>query len=371
MNLERGAALRESYQREVREGRFREDPAQLLAIERLEELRGRLIEAVAASDSLAQRMLRLAAGRAPESVRGLYLWGGVGRGKTWLMDAFYRSLPFPERRRSHFHRFMHEVHGRLARLKRRTTPLAVIAEQIAARTRVLCLDELFVSDIADAMILSGLFSGLSERGVTFVITSNTPPSELYRNGLQRQKFLPAIGILETHTEVLAVNGAVDYRLRQLAQAGTYLDSTAPHSAARLAALFDALSGDASSTAGAIKVAGRSIPVIRDSESVVWFDFAAICVGARSVDDYIEIARAYQSVLISDVPELHDAASDPVRRFVALIDELYDHRVNLVLSAAAPAHLLYKGERLRQEFQRAASRLVEMQSEEYLSREHRP
>jgi cell division protein ZapE len=263
------------------------------------------------------------------------------------------------------------VHGELARLKRRTSPLDVVAERIASKVRVLCLDELFVSDIADAMILAGLFAGLTQRGVSLVVTSNTPPGELYKNGLQRQKFLPAIKVLESHTEVFAVDGGIDHRLRQLTQAGTYLDSALPLTAQRLAALFSALADGAGTSGGGIQIGRRAIPVRRRSESVVWFDFAAICEGPRGTDDYIEIARQYQCVVISDVPVFDERADDAARRFVALVDEFYDRGVDLVISAAAPPQGLYRGERLKFEFRRATSRLIEMQSEEYLARQHRP
>jgi cell division protein ZapE len=362
--------LREIYERQIAERGFRADPAQIAVVGRLEALRSRLIAADRASRSLRGRLLRsLQHGHPAAPLRGIYLWGPVGRGKTWLMDLFFRSLPFQERRRRHFHRFMHDVHSELKSLRELEAPLETVAERLAANTRVLCFDELFVGDIADAMILGGLFDGLFRRGVTLVATSNVPPQDLYRNGLQRQRFLPAIELIERHTEVVAAEGDRDYRLRQLTQAGTYLASGDPNTDKRLRALFAELSDHADAADGAVEIEGRPIPVRRHSERVVWFDFEAVCNGPRSQDDYIEIARNYQSVVVSDVPIMDAMRDDEARRFIALIDELYDRCVKLVISAAAPPGQLYRGERLLLEFHRTASRLTEMQSEEYLVRGH--
>src|SRR5580700_9920182 len=211
------------YEQQVAARGFDADPAQLTAVARLDELRSRLLAAHSAPDTRVPRWLAGLTGRAPHAApRGLYLWGSVGRGKTWLMDLCCDSLPAGQRRRWHFHRFMHEVHAQLTRLQRQRSPLDAVAASLAREARVLCLDELYVSDIADAMILGGLFAGLLRRGVTLVATSNTPPAELYKDGLQRERFLPVIALLEQHLQVLAVAGPTDYRLRQLKQAGTYL-----------------------------------------------------------------------------------------------------------------------------------------------------
>jgi cell division protein ZapE len=371
MNDAGARTLREIYERQIAERGFRADPAQLAVVSRLEALRARLIAAHHSHASLGGRLLRAIGRRgAPAAERGLYLWGPVGRGKTWLMDLFFQSLPFPERRRRHFHRFMHDVHAELKRLREVEAPLEAVAERLAAEVRVLCFDELFVADIADAMILGGLFGGLFRRGVTLVATSNVPPGDLYRDGLQRQRFLPAIELIERHVEVVAAEGDRDYRLRQLTQAGTYLPSGDANTAGRLRALFADLSDHADATDGEVEIEGRPIPVVRQSEAAVWFDFGALCGGPRSQDDYIEIARTYQSVVVSGVPVMDTLHENEARRFIALIDELYDRCVKLVVAAAAPPAQLYRGERLLLEFQRTASRLTEMQSEEYLACEHR-
>jgi cell division protein ZapE len=362
----RGELLRRYYE-ELGVRSFTADAAQLTAVARLDALRTRLIAATSHAPRWLARILPVRE-RTPV---GLYLWGGVGRGKTWLMDLFFASLPFSERRRQHFHRFMHEVHAQLKQLQPQSAPLDAIAAGIAHTTRVLCFDELYVTDIADAMILGGLFEGLLRRGVTLVVTSNVAPDELYKDGLQRQRFLPAIALLQQHLEVLQVAGATDYRLRQLTQAGTYLLSGAPDTARRLASLFGELGGADAQQGGSVLIEGRPIPVIGLAHDAAWFEFRALCGGPRSQEDYIEIAREFQSVLVSDVPLFDADHEDEARRFVALVDELYDRNVNLVVAAAAAPAQLYRGERVGAMFERTASRLTEMQSTEYLAREHRP
>jgi cell division protein ZapE len=346
---------------------FAADSAQLAAIRHLERLRAELAEA--ASAPLGKRILRglTSNGDAP---KGVYLWGGVGRGKTWIMDLFYSSLTLAAKRRTHFYRFMQEVHADLKRLKGMQSPLDGLADKIARKARVICFDELFVSDIADAMILAGLFGALLKRGVALVFTSNVKPRELYKNGLQRDRFVPTIALIEKHCDVINVDGGVDYRLRQLTAAPIYLSSAAPDTQQRLEELFDDLSDDDVESDGTITVHGRKIKVVRESENVIWFDFAALCEGPRSPADYVSIASEYQSVIIARVPVFTIDADNAARRFISVIDEFYDRGVNVIISAAAPPQELYRGEKLKFEFQRTASRLAEMQSEEYLARAHR-
>ncbi len=306
---------------------------------------------------------------------GVYLWGGVGRGKTLLMDFFHASLGPVRSERVHFYHFMRDVHAELARIKARTDPLDLAAARIASRARVLCLDEFFVSDIADAMILAGLFQGLFRRGVTLVTTSNTAPQELYQGGLQRQRFLPAIALIESHLEVLHLDAGIDYRLRKLEQAPTYLDSGLPGTEAALAKRFAALAaGDRAQTlagrAVTLKIEGRPLRARAAGPDIAWFEFRELCEGPRSQNDYIELARRFGTLFITGIPQLTPQDEDAARRFIMLIDELYDRRVKLVVSAAAPPAQLYHGERLRFEFERAASRLVEMQTQHYLAESHR-
>ena len=310
--------------------------------------------------------------RARTPLRGLYFWGGVGRGKTFLVDAFFAELPIREKRREHFHRFMQDVHARLRRNRDRASPLEQVAADIAAKARVLAIDEFVVGDVADAMILGALLEALFRRGVTLLATSNLPPRDLYRGGLQRDRFLPAIALIEKHCRVIEVEGGVDYRLRQLERATLWFGPAVTDADARLAAEFERLADGAGARDVKIEVEGRPVRARREAEDVVWFEFRELCEGPRSAADYIEVARCYQAVFLSGVPVMDADADDAARRFVTLVDELYDRGVKLVLSAAADApESLYRGERLALEFRRTASRLHEMQGLAYLAKPHRP
>ena len=359
--------LHDAYRDALRRHGYQPDAAQEHAVARLEDLRRRLLAAHADRRGWLARLRRPSRANTA-AVRGLYLWGGVGRGKTFLMDLFHAGLTMPARRQ-HFHRFMKDVHGRLRALRDVERPLEHVAGELAGDARVLCLDELYVSDIADAMLLSGLFAGLVERGTTLVFTSNAPPAELYRDGLQRSRFLPAIALIERCTETLNVDAGLDYRLRQLERAPLYFDALDPFADDALALRFEEIAGEAGEPGGALEVEGRDIPVRRRGSDVVWFDFAALCTGPRSASDYVEIARDFHTVFVSGIPVLEDGANDPARRFIALVDEFYDRNVKLVVSAAAAPEALYRGERLAFEFERTRSRLVEMQTREYLARAH--
>ena len=286
------------------------------------------------------------------------------------MDLFYGSLTLAAKRRTHFYRFMHEVHADLKRLKGMQSPLDGVADKIARKARVICFDELFVSDIADAMILAGLFGALIKRGVALVFTSNVKPRDLYKNGLQRDRFVPTIGLLEKHCVVIQVEGGTDYRLRQLTAAPIYLPSKESATPKNLEELFDDLSDGDVESGHDISVNHRKIKVVRESENVIWFEFSALCEGPRSAADYIAIASEYQNVIIANVPVFSVDADNAARRFISVIDEFYDRGVNVIISAAAAPAELYKGEKLKFEFQRTASRLTEMQSAEYLARAHR-
>lgn len=361
-------SLHERYRSALTANGFSVDPAQDAAIAHLERLRLEL-ESQQSEPTLKQMVRRWVSVESIAAPRGVYLWGSVGRGKTWIMDLFFESAPPNSKRRSHFHRFMQGVHEGLRAHRDEVDPLAAVATDIAARARLICLDELFVSDIADAMLLAGLFTHLVDRGVTLVFTSNVPPSGLYKNGLQRQRFLPAIALIEQHCDVVCVDGGTDYRLRQLTRAPIYLQSHSPNVDESLSEIFANLADGSGCSSGSLEIEGRPIPVRRLSKNVVWFDFKALCDGPRSQDDYVGIAREYQSVILSDVPVFTRDLEDAARRFIALIDEFYDRRVKLVMSAAAAPLDLYQGERLRFEFERTSSRLIEMQSEAYLSSEH--
>lgn len=342
-----------------------DDPAQRQIVASLADLQYRLREAEKARGHWISRLTR----RSQPAVKGMYLWGGVGRGKTFLMDLFHATLGISASRRVHFHRMMSDVHARLKALGGTQDPLDRVAEAIAAESRVLCFDEFFVSDIGDAMILGRLLDGLFKRGVTLVATSNSPPAELYRDGLQRERFLPAIQKLETHTQVVELDGGRDYRLRLMERAGTFLDCDHTDATTRLGDLFCGIAPGAIEYERVLDVLGRPIATIRCAKGVVWFDFDELCEGPRSQEDYIEIARCYQTVIVSDVPVLTPDREDAARRFISLVDEFYDRRVKLILSAGAPVDRLYRGRRLEFEFERTQSRLIEMQSEDYLHAPH--
>ena len=347
------------------------DPAQLALAERLTDLRARLLAAdrpPRAGTGLA-RVLGLRRRRAP--VRGLYVWGGVGRGKTYLVDLFHESLPFADKRRAHFHRFMRWVHDELRALAGRPDPLLRVADRFARQARVLCFDEFAVSDIGDAMILGELLGGLFARGVTLVATSNTPPERLYENGLQRRRFLAAIDLIRAHTDTVQVAAGLDYRLRVLRRDGAYRLLSEPGAETALRESFRALCHTGVAENQSLAINGRALVARYCAEGVAWFDFAALCDGARGGDDYIELARLFSTVVLHGVPVFDRGKEDQARRFVVLVDEFYDRNVKLLLSAWAPPGQLYRGTLLTAEFARTASRLREMQGEAYLHRTHRP
>jgi len=360
--------IRQTYEDSLsREGHVR-DAAQIKVIDQLEDLQRRIQKQESAGHSLLRFFTRTARQQS-QCVRGLYLWGGVGRGKTFLMDLFFESLKIEKKKRIHFHRMMRDVHYRLGRLGDIKDPLDAVAESIASETRVLCFDEFFVSDIADAMILGRLLDGLFQRGVTLVTTSNAKPDDLYKDGLQRQRFLPAIELLKQFTDVVHMDSDTDYRLRLLQKAGTYLTPDDAQANAKLNFFFDESATTEVTQDKDLNVNGRGIRVHKCAKGVAWFEFSSLCDGPRSQADYIELARWYPSVILSGVPHLDAMREDQTRRFIALVDEFYDRRVKLILSAAAAAEDLYDGTRLRFEFKRTVSRLIEMQSTEYLALPH--
>ncbi len=348
---------------------FSPDANQLAAV----ELLGEIAAAVSSArpprrQGILQRLLRTPA---PPTVTttGAYLWGDVGRGKTLLVDIFYDALPFPEKRRIHFHSFMREVHQSLQALGRRQNPLSLVVARWREEVRVLCLDEFHVSDITDAMILARLLEGLFNAGITLITTSNEAPERLYHNGLQRQRFLPAITLLQRHLHVFEFTGAIDYRLRALAQATVY---HYPHDALaerKLADSFVRLATERGVADTTVEVEGRCLPVLRLAEGVVWFDFEALCAGPTATADFIEIARCYHTVLISNIPVLTGDDDAAARRFINLVDEFYDRGVNLIVSAAQAPAELYSGCRLAAPFRRTISRLQEMRSHAYLASPH--
>jgi cell division protein ZapE len=362
-------SIRDAYEQHlVQHGHVR-DPAQAHVVGLLADLQHRLSVAPPPKKGLAKLLSRER--NSVPGVTGLYLWGGVGRGKTFLMDLFFETLTVESKRRMHFHRIMRDVHERLGALGDIEDPLDTVARDMAAEARVLCFDEFFVSDIGDAMILGRLLHGLFERGVTLVATSNSRPDDLYRDGLQRQRFIPAIEALNRHTRVVELTGDTDYRLQLLQQAGTYLTPDDGSAEAKLRAFFRESASSQVQDDHELLINGRTLKTRHCAKGIAWFDFADLCDGPRSQADYIEIARWYPTIVVSGVPELDELRENPARRFIALVDEFYDRHVKLIVSAARPADELYTGKRLRFEFERTVSRLIEMQSLEYLHLPHLP
>ena len=352
------------YAAGVAAGRWQDDPAQRAVLPTLDRIAREIAR------PRTRGLLDRLRGAPRHAARGLYLWGGVGRGKTFLIDLLHDSVAAPLTQRLHFHRFMGRVHAELAAIRNEADPLKQVAASFA-RTPLLCLDEFFVQDIGDAMILAELLKHFGHAGGTLVTTSNIPPRDLYRDGLQRAKFVPAIQWLEKHCEVRLLDSPHDYRLRALTQAPVYRTPLGPEAEAALADVFARVAPGSLRPEPAMIVNGRPIALKRRADGIAWFEFAALCEGPRAVADYIEIAKSYNTVLVSNVPPFGRGNEDPARRFVHLVDEFYDRNVNLVLSAAVPIDALYGGERLAREFERTCSRLIEMQSAEYLAREHKP
>jgi cell division protein ZapE len=361
---------RAEYARRVASGALQDDPAQQRIVAELERLFTEVVAAEHRARSVRGRIAGLLK-KPPHRVRGLYLWGCVGRGKTLMMDLFFHCLPFSSKKRQHFHRFMASIHERLREMRETEDPLSIVADRIAAECRIICFDEFAVGDIADAMILGKLFGALFERGVTLAATSNISPDDLYRDGLQRQRFLSAIEAIKANTNVIRIEGERDYRLRVLEGAPVYESPADSAAEARLAGAFRAIAPDEGEAEGTMSVHGRPLAFKRVSDGVVWFEFDSICDGPRSQDDYIELAREFQTVLVSGVPRFEPQLENQARRFIALVDEFYDRKVKLILSAAVPLAELYAGRKLRREFERTRSRLTEMQSHDYLAAAHRP
>ncbi|ENL6903343.1 TPA: AFG1 family ATPase [Enterobacter ludwigii] len=365
------------YQLALNEGTHQPDDVQREAVNRLDTIYQELTAKPAEgeqSGGLKAALGRLLGKKEPQThapVRGLYMWGGVGRGKTWLMDLFYLSLPGTRKQRLHFHRFMLRVHEELTALQGKSDPLEIVADRFKAETDVLCFDEFFVSDITDAMLLGGLMKALFARGITLVATSNIPPDELYRNGLQRARFLPAIDAIKQHCDIMNVDAGVDYRLRTLTQAHLWLSPLNDETTQQMDKLWLALAGAKRTHAPELEINHRPLQTLGVENQTLAVSFATLCVDARSQHDYIALSRLFHTVMLLNVPVMTPLMESEARRFIALVDEFYERHVKLVVSAEVPLYEVYKGERLKFEFQRCLSRLQEMQSEEYLKLQHMP
>lgn len=364
----------DKYKQDLKKDDFLFDAAQENAVKNLqrlyEDLQVKPVE-VSSFKKVLNRWKKVYEKPKIKPVQGLYFWGGVGRGKTYLVDTFYDCLPFEDKMRVHFHRFMHRVHQELKELTGQSDPLKIIAKKFASETRIICFDEFFVSDITDAMILGTLFEELFSHNVTLVATSNIIPDELYRNGLQRERFLPAIKLINEFTDIINVDSGVDYRLRTLEQAEIYHYPLDKQANENLHHYFKQLSCEAGKVDADIEINNRQLSTVRVSDGVVYFDFSVLCESARSQSDYMEISQLYHTVLMANVKQMGHESDDSTRRFIALVDEFYERNVKLIMSAEYPLEELYTGGNLGFEFKRCLSRLQEMQSHDYLASEHLP
>ena len=354
----------ERYAQALASGQFMPDDAQAQAVHELERVWQELIQRYKASKKAFRRFRRQTA------PQGVYMWGGVGRGKTWLMDQFYDSIPFRRKTRMHFHHFMQHVHRELNKLSGQRNPLDSVADQIYKDAVVICFDEFFVSNVTDAMILSDLFQKLFHRGITLVATSNIAPDGLYKNGIHRDRFIPTIEMVKKHCQVLNVDAGVDYRLRVLKQAQLFKSPLTHDNQNWMAQRFSALTNTQHHSSEPIIINQRVVETIAHTEDVLWCEFSELCFKPRSPADFIEIANIYNTVLVSNVPHLTDFLSEGTRRFIYLVDEFYDRGVKLLLTSEDSIIEIYQGEKLAFEIERTRSRLLEMQSDDYLNEEHR-
>ena len=359
-----GASVHEVYDRTLAERGYRSDPAQLRGVEALARCEQEWIDYKARrSNALVKLIVR------PPIPRGVYLYGGVGRGKSFLMDCFYKAVPLTRKTRLHFHEFMREVHRELAELKGTADPLRVLGERVSRRYRLICFDEFHVADVTDAMILYRLLEALFEHRVSIVTTSNFHPDELYPNGLHRDRILPAIELLKQHLEVVAVDNGTDYRSVALGHVRLYHTPLGAQADAEMAAAFEQIA-ETRDEDPLLHIERRQLRSRRRAGGVVWFDFRELCAGPRSQNDYLELATQFHTLLLSDVPQMTPRLASEARRFTLLVDVLYDRRVKFIVSAAVPPDRLYLEGPLAHEFPRTVSRLNEMRSTEYLGLAHR-
>lgn len=354
----------QQYEQALLSGNFSEDSQQRQAMTYLDDVYQNIVKNRESKKSFFSFF------KSHEMPKGLYMWGGVGRGKTWMMDMFFDSLPKERKMRLHFHHFMKRVHHELNQLKGQSDPLQKVADIIYQEADVICFDEFFVSNVSDAMILGDLFGMLFNKGITLVATSNIAPDGLYKNGIHRDRFLPAIEQVKKHTTVMNIDAGIDYRLRVLQQAELYVSPLTDESQSWLQERFNALSQNQVVYHEPIIINGREIEVIAKTENILYCNFRALCMSPRSASDFIEIANQFSTVLIDNIPELNDIVADPTRRMIYLVDEFYDRRVKLLMRAEQSILELYQGEKLAFEIERTRSRLLEMQSQDYLSLPHR-
>jgi len=359
----------ESYQQDIQTRGFQSDKSQELAVLQTQALYEALLnnEKPKAKKSL----FGFLTSEKITPIKGLYCWGGVGRGKSYLIDTFFDCLPFEAKKRIHFNHFMQDIHEKLKFLPKTPNPLIIVAQELAAKYRIICIDEFHVDDITDAMILAGFLDALFAEGVTLVSTSNIAPDKLYKNGLQRDRFLPAIDLIHEHTRVIQLDNGTDYRLALLEKHGTFHVLEEKESKAIMHQHLSELANTAIKNNQSININGREIQYIAKTEQEIWFSFKELCQTARSSGDYIVLAQEFGTILVSDIPAMNDGHNDVIQRFIQLIDALYDHRVKLIATATVEPELLYQGNGLSFPFKRTLSRLFEMRSEKYLATAHNP
>ncbi len=361
----------ERYQLDIEQRAILSDDAQKIAVDYTQKLYATFLEQQNKKQKILNRLSGSLLNKSKTPIKGIYLWGGVGRGKTYSVDMFFDCLPLERKLRIHFNRFMYKIHHELKLLKDVVDPIKIVADKFAESAKIICFDEFHVSDITDAMLLGGLFQALFERGVTLVATSNEHPDHLYWEGLQRERFLPAIDLIKKHTHIINVDSATDYRLLYLDRAEIYHSPLDERAEKCLIENFKHIAPDAGKVNQVIVIVGREIETVRCADGVVWFEFKAICDGPRGPTDYIEISRLYQTVLIANIPKMQEDHNDMVKRLITLVDEFYDRNVKLILTAATAPEALYQGKRLAKPFKRTISRLHEMQAHDYLAKPHLP
>jgi cell division protein ZapE len=354
----------EFYQEAISQRGFQVDAAQMRAVERLQLSYD---DWVAYKTKRANKLVRLIT--RPEVPRGVYMWGGVGRGKSFLMDSFYSVVPIVRKTRLHFHEFMRAVHRELDELRDVADPLNEVAARIAKKYRLICFDEFHVSDVADAMLLYNLMKALFDNGVSFVMTSNYAPDTLYPDGLHRDRMLPTIALLKDRLDILNVDSGNDYRKRALEQVEAYLTPLNSTTDQRLREAFMRIAEMQDEDAH-LNIEGRQIKSLRRAGSIIWFDFSTLCGGPRSQNDYLEIASRFHTVILSSIPQMSAGMSSEARRFTWLIDVFYDNKVKLIMSAEVAPEFLYMQGTLSNEFHRTVSRIIEMQSQEYMNTNQR-
>ena len=358
------ASVREAYEAELKARGYESDPAQLRAVDALQRCADQWSEYKEKRSNRIKKLINH-----PDIPQGVYMYGGVGRGKSFLMDCFFQAVPLVRKTRLHFHEFMREVHRELADLQGTVNPLDALGERIAEKYKLICFDEFHVADITDAMILHRLLAALFRNGVGLVATSNFRPDDLYPNGLHRDRILPAIALLNASMEVVNVDNGTDYRQRTLEHVKTYHTPNGPEADALMTQAFDDLAASRDEDP-VLNIESRQIQARRKAGGVVWFDFRTLCGGPRSMNDYLELASQFHTVFLSDVPYMPVRMASEARRFTWLVDVLYDRRVKLIMSAAVPPEELYTEGPLAHEFPRTVSRLNEMQSREFLEQERR-